>query len=123
MSHIYLIVSDNSIQAINKERFLKFNSIDNYLSGKYGYYRYDEGLCQIISIDYYCIHIQLAELLNIYTKQSKKLFFARFLLMNGDNEKDAFFYSLKQIEKNNFLKIDIIDNSMHLKLNTIYQIS
>ncbi|STZ07853.1 Uncharacterised protein [Moraxella caprae] len=123
MSHIYLVISDDEIKKITQERFLKFHSIDSYQSDKYGYYRYDENLCQIIHDDIYCIHNQLIELLGNYSKQSKKLFFAKFLLLNKNNEDDMFNLSLAKIDKFDFIQLETLDNNSHLKLNTIYQIS
>lgn len=123
MSHIYLIVSDNDIQGITKERFLKFHNIDNCQSDRCGYYRYDEGLCQATSNDQYCIYNQLVELLKNYTKQSKNLFFARFLLPDKSNEIDAFNHSLKAIDEQDYLQANIMDSQVCLRLNTVYQIS
>lgn len=73
--------------------------------------------------DCYCIHNQLAELLNVHAKQSKNLFFARFLLPNKSNESDMFYYSLKLIDRQDYLKVNAIDDKLCLRLNTIYQIS
>lgn len=106
-----------------KKDFLKFHSIDSHQSDKYGYYRYDENLCQIIHDDIYCIHNQLIEFLSNYSKQSKKLFFARFLLLNKINEYDMFNLSLAKIDRLDFIQLGILDNNSHLKLNTLYKIS
>lgn len=121
MSHIYLVISDDEIKKITQERFLKFQSIDSHQSDKYGYYRYDENLCQIIHDDIYCIHNQLIELLGNYSKQSKKLFFAKFLLINKSNEDDMFNLSLAKIDRFDFIQLETLYNNSYLKLNTIYQ--
>ena len=123
MPHIYLVISDKKKKKITQERLLKFHHIDSNQSNKYGYYRYDEGLCQIIRDDIYCIHNKLIELLRNYSKQSKKLFFAKFLLLNRKNENDMFNLSLAKIDKCDFIKLEILDNNSYLQLNTIYQIS
>lgn len=121
MSHIYLIISDDDIFKITQERFLKFHHINDHQSKKYGYYRYDESLCQTIQDDVYCIHHQLIELLDNYSKQSKQLFFARFLLLHKNNEHDMFHFSLEKINKHDYFKLKILDNHSPLKLNTLYQ--
>lgn len=121
MSHIYLVISDDEIKKITQERFLKFQSIDSHQSDKYGYYRYDENLCQIIHDDIYCIHNQLIELLGNYSKQSKKLFFAKFLLIDKSNEDDMFNLSLAKIDRFDFIQLETLYNNSYLKLNTIYQ--
>ena len=94
MSHIYLIISDDDIFKITQERFLKFHHINDH---------------------------QLIELLDNYSKQSKQLFFARFLLLHKNNEHDMFHFSLEKIDKHDYFKLKILDNHSPLKLNTLYQ--
>ena len=76
MSHIYLIISDMEIDAIQKERFLKFSKLDcsNHYDC-YGYFRYNEQNCQNLLNDGYNVSGHLYEVLKIYLEKTNRLFF------------------------------------------------
>lgn len=121
MSHMYLIITQNKIDFLPKERYLKFDEY-GYINGLFIYIRYDYSLNMIDLLDdeYYFISSSGKKLLEKILSSSNYLYWSAVQLENNVGEEISIKY-LNLIKNRKFTKILTLNNGK-FHINTLYHI-
>lgn len=119
MSYMHLIITQNKIEFLLKERYLKFDEY-GYRNGLFIYIRYDYSLNMIdlLNDEYYFISSSGKKLLEKILSGSNYLYWSAIQLENNVGEEISIKY-LNLIKNRKFTKILTLDNKK-FHINTLY---
>lgn len=119
MSHMHLIVTQDKIDFLPKERYLKFNEY-GYINGFFIYtrYGYNLGMINLLNDGNYLISSNGKQLLEKILSGSSYLYWSTIQLENKVGEEISIEY-LNFIKNQKFKKIKTLHNEK-LHINTLY---
>lgn len=122
MSHMHLIITQNKIDFLPKERYLKFDEY-GYMNGLFIYIRYDYSLnmVDLLNDEYYFISSSGKKLLEKILSGSNYLYWSAVQLENNVGEEISTQYFLELIKNRKFterLTLDLDNEKFHI--NTLY---